>query len=68
MLKLKINGLPYEYNPPMTPYELLTYLGFNTELILVDYNGTLLPKEQWELLPLKDNDSLEILTLGSRRC
>lgn len=64
MLKLKINGLPYEYNPPMTPYELLIYLGFNTELILVDYNGTLLPKEEWELLPLKDNDSLEILTLA----
>lgn len=64
MLKLKINGLSYEYRAPISPYELLIYLGFNTELILVDYNGTLLPKEQWKLLSLKDNDSLEILTLA----
>ena len=64
MLKLKINGLPYEYCTPMSPYELLIYLGFNTKLILVDYNGTLLPKEQWKLLSLKNNDSLEIITLA----
>ena len=64
MFKLNINGLLYEYQPPMSTFDLLTYLGFNTDLILVDYNGTLLPKEQWELLSLKEGDSLEILTLA----
>ena len=64
MFKLNINGLLYEYQPPMSTFDLLTYLGFNTDLILVDYNGTLLPKEQWEVLPLKEGDSLEILTLA----
>ena len=53
MFKLNINGLLYEYQPPMSTFDLLTYLGFNTDLILVDYNGTLLPKEQWEVLSLK---------------
>jgi sulfur carrier protein len=48
----------------MSTFDLLTYLGFNTDLILVDYNGTLLPKEQWEVLSLKEGDSLEILTLA----
>jgi|TARA_Y200000002_G_C22143786_1_gene440008 sulfur carrier protein len=64
MFKLNINGLLYEYQPPMSTFDLLTYLGFNTDLILVDYNGTLLPKEQWEVLSLKEGDSLEILTLA----
>ena len=64
MFKLNINGLLYEYEPPMSTFDLLTYLGFNTDLILVDYNGTLLPKEQWEVLSLKEGDSLEILTLA----
>ena len=64
MFKLNINGLLYEYQPPMSTFDLLTYLGFNTNLILVDYNGTLLPKEQWEVLSLKEGDSLEILTLA----
>jgi sulfur carrier protein len=64
MFKLNINGLLYEYQPPMSTFDLLTYLGFNIDLILVDYNGTLLPKEQWEVLSLKEGDSLEILTLA----
>ena len=64
MFKLNINGVLYEYQPPMSTFDLLTYLGFNTDLILVDYNGTLLPKEQWEVLSLKEGDSLEILTLA----
>ena len=64
MFKLNINGLLYEYQPPMSTFDLLTYLGFNTDLILVDYNGTLLPKEQWEVLSLKEGDSLEILILA----
>ena len=64
MFKLNINGLLYEYQPPMSTFDLLTYLGFNTDLILVDYNGTLLLKEQWEVLSLKEGDSLEILTLA----
>ena len=64
MFKLNINGLLYEYQPPMSTFDLLTYLGFNTDLILVDYNGTLLPKEQWGVLSLKEGDSLEILTLA----
>lgn len=64
MFKLNINGLLYEYQPPMSTFDLLTYLGFNTDLILVDYNGTLLPKEQWEVLSLKEGDFLEILTLA----
>ena len=64
MFKLNINGLLYECQPPMSTFDLLTYLGFNTDLILVDYNGTLLPKEQWEVLSLKEGDSLEILTLA----
>ena len=64
MFKLNINGLLYEYQPPMSTFDLLTYLGFNTDLILVDYNGTLLPKEQWEVLSLKEGDSLEMLTLA----
>jgi len=31
----------------MSILQLLTYLGFNTKVIVVDYNGDILQKENW---------------------
>jgi len=43
---------------------LLNYLGFNTALIVVDYNGSILPKEFWSCTTLQTNDTIEILTVA----
>jgi sulfur carrier protein len=43
---------------------LLTYLGFNTLLILVDYNGSILQKVEWKQVFLKKGDQIEIITLA----
>lgn len=62
--KILVNGCSYEYLDPMSAYDLLTYLGFNTKLILIDYNGSILQKEQWNQVFLERNDCLEIITLA----
>jgi len=66
MLKKKIlvNGCLYEYVDSMSAYDLLVYLGFNTKLILIDYNGSILQKEQWSQVFLENDDCLEIITLA----
>ena len=61
---LILNGLSYEYKSPMTIMNLLEYLGFNIRVIIVDYNGTILPKKAWQKKYLKENDSIEILTIA----
>ena len=61
---LTLNGLSYEYKSPMTIMNLLEYLGFNIRVIIVDYNGTILPKKVWQEKYLKENDSIEILTIA----
>jgi sulfur carrier protein len=61
---LILNGLSYEYKSPMTIMNLLEYLGFNIRVIIVDYNGTILPKKVWQEKYLKENDSIEILTIA----
>ena len=61
---LLVNGLKYEYQPPMNVLNLLQYFGFNTNIIVVDYNGTILSKSRWQKTNLKQNDSLEILTIA----
>ena len=48
----------------MSAYELIEYLGFNINLILLDYNGLILQKENWKTVSLEPNDQLEIITLA----
>ena len=43
--RILVNGSPYAYKSPMSAYELIEYLGFNINLILLDYNGLILQKE-----------------------
>jgi sulfur carrier protein len=59
-----INGSHYEYKEPLSVFGLLIYLGFNTRLILIDYNGRILPKKEWKQVLIKNNDQIEIITFA----
>ena len=59
-----INGEAYKYKASFTVLSLLTYLSFNTGLIVIDYNGTILPTELWPKTVLVENDRIEILTVA----
>lgn len=59
-----VNGLTYKFLTSFTVLSLLNYLGFNTNLIVIDYNGKILQKEFWHLTNLKEKDRIEILTIA----
>lgn len=59
-----VNGYQYEYLDIMSAHDLIIYLGFNTKLVLIDYNGSILQKEQWCQIFLQNSDSIEIITLA----
>ena len=61
---LTLNGETYIYKVSFTLSALLNYLGFNTALIVVDYNGSILPKEFWSQTNLQTGDIIEILTVA----
>ena len=61
---LKLNGIKYEYINPLSLNELLNYLGFNRDVILIDYNGTIIQKQNWNAIKLQNQDNIEILTLA----
>nr|YP_010930336.1 hypothetical chloroplast RF40 [Ochrosphaera neapolitana]WKK50064.1 hypothetical chloroplast RF40 [Ochrosphaera neapolitana] len=48
----------------MSIYTLLTYLGFNLDVVLIDCNGSLLQKEMLPKRFIQPNDVLEIITLA----
>ena len=61
---LVLNGEIYKYYTTFNVLSLLNYLGFKTELVVIDHNGTILQKEFWSNTKLKNNDTLEILTVA----
>ena len=61
---LAINGFKYIFNSSLTIFELMSYLGFNKNVIVIDYNGIILDKKLWGKTYLKKNDSLEILSIA----
>ena len=61
---ITINGEMYRYTGAFTIFSLLRYLGFNIDLIVVDYNGAILQKEFWDCTYLGEMDTLEILTIA----
>jgi len=61
---ININGSKYLFNSRCTILELLNYLGFNKNVIVLDYNGTILEKSLWKQTLLNSEDSLEILSIA----
>lgn len=66
LYRLKINGFFYLYNLSVsyTVLDLLNYLGFNKNVVVIDYNGSILEKLCWNKTLLRHNDSLEILSIA----
>ena len=62
--KLNINGSMYLFNSSFTILELMDYLGFNKNVIVIDYNGVIIQKSLWEKTYIQTNDSLEILSIA----
>ena len=63
-MKIKVNGELKELNPdPPNLDKLISLLNYHPKLIVVEYNGTILPPKLWPEQEVKDEDSLEIVTI-----
>lgn len=60
----EINGSKYAFEHIFSIFDLLDYLGFNKNVIVIDYNGVLLEKKFWKETYVKNNDFLEILSVA----
>ena len=46
-----------------TVFDLINYLDYNPNLLVVEYNKLILIKENWKQTIILDNDEIEILTI-----
>nr|YP_010337367.1 thiamine biosynthesis protein S [Pulvinaster venetus]UNJ16952.1 thiamine biosynthesis protein S [Pulvinaster venetus] len=60
---VKINGEIFACIANMSINELLQYLDFDINLIIVEYNSQIIPKNKLNATNVKHNDKLEIVTI-----
>ena len=65
-MRFIVNGevkiINFQESPPNLSL-LITSLGLNPNLIVVEFNGVILNQQKWRLQEVKDEDKLEIVTI-----
>ena len=65
-MKLQVNGelkIIEQKSESSNLIKIIKGLGFNTKLIVVEFNGTILNPQKWESQKVRDGDIIEIVTI-----
>ena len=65
-LSLMVNGEPRLLDPAPEPASLaavVAQLANNPQLVVTEHNGVIAPRSRWESILVKDDDTLEIVTI-----
>ena len=65
-MKITVNGekkLISKTSISQSLEDLIKVLGFNPSLVVVEYNGAIMPPEKWSNQQINDGDCLEIVTI-----
>ncbi|HXX27228.1 MAG TPA: sulfur carrier protein ThiS [Terriglobales bacterium] len=60
-MKIQINGEDRDCPAPLSLEALLIQLGMKADRVAVELNRTIVPREKWTRIHLKDGDRLEIV-------
>nr|YP_009326623.1 conserved hypothetical plastid protein Ycf40 [Membranoptera platyphylla]AMJ16880.1 conserved hypothetical plastid protein Ycf40 [Membranoptera platyphylla] len=58
-----INGEPFNFNDVMSLKDLLLYLNFNLNVVIVEYNKEIIADSNYDNIFFKTNDSIEVITI-----
>ena len=65
-LTLIVNGEPRVLDPAPDPASLaavVALLANNPQLVVAEHNGVIAPRSRWDSIVVKDDDTLEIVTI-----
>ena len=65
-LTLMVNGETRVLDPAPTPANLaavVALLADNPQLLVAEHNGVIAPRSRWDNIVVKDDDTLEIVTI-----
>jgi sulfur carrier protein len=63
MIDLQVNGSNHNCDAHTSLSDLLAQMGLNPQLVAVEYNGEILPRQVWAETIMQPDDRLEIVTI-----
>ena len=62
-IALQVNGESRQATAGLSLQQLLVELGYEPRLVVVEFNGTIVPRAQWPEQPVAADDRLEVVTI-----
>lgn len=62
-LTIFINGNPFNCLSSMSLFDILNYLDIDINLVIIEYNYSILDKQNFNSLYFKNNDSIEVISI-----
>jgi len=62
-ITIQLNGEPRTCPAGLTLLNMLEHLGYRPQLVVVEFNGTILPRQRWSEQPVREADGLEVVTI-----
>ena len=63
LIDLQINGESRQAPAGLSLQQVLVELGYEPRLVVVEFNGTIVPRAQWPEQPVAAGDQLEVVTI-----
>lgn len=63
MITLQVNGDQRVCSDGLNLEQALLELGYQPRLVVVEFNGTILPRQLWPAQPVLESDVLEVVTI-----
>ena len=60
---LQVNGERRQAPAGLSLQQVLVELGYEPRLVVVEFNGTIVPRAQWPEQPVAAGDRLEVVTI-----
>ncbi len=63
MITIQVNGELRACPAGLSLPQVLVELGYRPELVVVEFNGAILPRAEWAAQPVVESDALEVVTI-----
>ncbi|MFM7264113.1 MAG: sulfur carrier protein ThiS [Cyanobium sp.] len=62
-ITIRLNGEERRVAAGLSLQALLPALGYQPRLVVVEFNGAILPRDRWAAQPVVESDALEVVTI-----
>jgi sulfur carrier protein len=62
-VRIQVNGEQRSCLPGQALDQALVCLGYQPRLVVVEYNGEILPRQRWATQVVQESDTLEVVTI-----